>query len=179
MQIRRVRFPLAGRGLVRDRVQIAAAKAGKCLSEKKVAKARITTGLFLFNRVPQRNGLSYNFGIPSRPDNRPRERAMPDDSPDKILIGISNGRARSMARLADGTYADRVAVAAGAGLVTDKTGKHTFDLGSLASKFTYDTDGNQTSVTYGPDPNGLYVRQTSTWENGLLMSESAWELVTP
>lgn len=104
---------------------------------------------------------------------------MPDDSPDKILIGISNGRARSMARLADGTYADRVAVAAGAGLVTDSTGEHTFDLGSLASKFTYDTDGNQTSVTYGPDPSGLYVRQTSTWENNLLMAESAWVLVKP
>lgn len=102
-----------------------------------------------------------------------------ENSPDKILIGISSGRVRSMARLPDGSYADRVAVAAGAGLVTDSTGEHTFDLGSLPSKFSYDTDGNQTSVTYGPDPSGLYVRQTSTWEGGLLMAESAWELVTP
>lgn len=102
-----------------------------------------------------------------------------DNLPDKIIFGIGDGRKRSMARLPDGTYADRVAVAAGAGLVTDSTGEHTFDLGSLPSKFTYDADGNQTTVTYGPDPSGLYVRQTSTWENGLLMAESAWELVTP
>lgn len=102
-----------------------------------------------------------------------------NDSPDKILIGIANGRTRSMSRLPDGSYADRVAVAAGAGLVTDSTGEHTFDLGSLPSKFTYDTDGNQLTVTYGPDPSGLYVRQTSTWQNGLLMAESAWILVTP
>lgn len=102
-----------------------------------------------------------------------------DNSPDKILFGIGQGHTRSMARLPDGSYADRVAVAAGAGLVTDSTGEHTFDLGSLPSTFTYDADGNQKTVTYGPDPSGLYVRQTSVWENGLLMSESAWVLVTP
>lgn len=102
-----------------------------------------------------------------------------ENLPDKIIFGIGSGRTRSMARLPDGSYADRVAVAAGAGLVTDSTGEHTFDLGSLPSKFTYDADGNQTSVTYGPDMSGLYVRQTSKWENNLLMSESAWELVTP
>lgn len=99
--------------------------------------------------------------------------------PDKIFFGIGQNAARSMSRLPDGSYADRIAIAAGAGLVTDSTGAHTFDITSLASTFTYDTDGNQTSVTYGPDPMGLYVRQISTWQNGLLMAESAWEVVTP
>jgi hypothetical protein len=106
-----------------------------------------------------------------------RERIMADETPDKIQFGIGSGRTRAMLRQPDGSYADRVAIAAGAGLVTDQTGEHTFDLGSLACRFRYDGNGNQTMVTYGPDPSGRFVRQTSTWENELLMSESAWFLV--
>lgn len=102
---------------------------------------------------------------------------MADGIPDKIVFGIGNSRTRAMVKLADGSYADRVAVAAGAGLVTDETGEYTFDLGSMASQFRYDPEGNQTVVTYGPDPAGRFVRQVSSWQNGLLMGESAWFLV--
>lgn len=83
-----------------------------------------------------------------------------------------------MLRLADGSYADRVAISAGAGLVTDKTGKYTFDLGSLASKPTYDADNNQISLTYGPDQNGRYIRQQSFWSAGNRWEgDSAWTVV--
>lgn len=100
------------------------------------------------------------------------------DNPDKITFGIGDGKTRSMVRLADGSYADRVAVAAGAGLVTDATGQYTFDLGSLASRPEYDSAGNQVKLTYGPDPMGRYVQQTSTWAaNNLWMGDSAWRVV--
>jgi hypothetical protein len=99
-----------------------------------------------------------------------------DNSPDKIIFGIGDGRARSMVRLADGSYADRIAISAGAGLVTDSSGEFTFDLSSLASRFKYDSDNNQTQATYGPDQMGRYVTQNSTWENNLLVAESAWVL---
>lgn len=104
---------------------------------------------------------------------------MPQNSfPEKITFGIGADSTRSMVRLPDGSYADRVAIAAGAGLVTDKTGKHTFDLGSLASKPEYDDENNQVAITYGPDPFGLYVRQTSQWgPNNRWEGDSAWTVV--
>lgn len=103
---------------------------------------------------------------------------MADDTPDKLSFGIGQGYTRNMVRLADGSYAERTAPAAGAGLVTDSTGQVMFDLSSLPSKFTYDADGNQTSATYGPDMAGRFVRQTSTWQNNLLVGESAWVMVS-
>jgi hypothetical protein len=102
---------------------------------------------------------------------------MADDTPDKIIFGIGNGRSRAMVRLPDGSYADRVAISAGAGLVTDESGQYTFDLSSLASRFRYDEQGNQVMATYGPDQQGRFIRQTSVWENGMLMGESAWFMV--
>ena len=81
-----------------------------------------------------------------------------------------------MVRLADGSYADRIAISAGAGLVTDSSGQATFDLSSLASTFKYDADNNQIQATYGPDPMGRYVTQKSTWQNNLLIAESAWAI---
>lgn len=102
---------------------------------------------------------------------------MANESPPTIDFGIGQGYKRSMRRLADGSYADVSAPAYGSGLVTDESGQHTFDLGSMPSRFKYDADGNQTMSTYGPDKSGLFVRQTSSWENGLLMGESAWFLV--
>lgn len=103
---------------------------------------------------------------------------MADDTPDKITFGIGAGRTRTMVRLADGSYADRVAISAGAGLVTDATGQYTFDLGSLASKPEYDAEGNQIKLTYGPDQMGRYVQQTSTWgPNNQWLGDSAWHLV--
>ncbi len=102
---------------------------------------------------------------------------MPDSPPDKIIFGIGQGSTRGMVRLADGTYADRYAPAFGAGIVTDNTGEFTFDTVSLASKMTYDADGNQTSIIYGPDMAGRRIMQTSQWENGLLKSDSDWQLV--
>jgi hypothetical protein len=103
---------------------------------------------------------------------------MANNTPEKIRIGVANGAHRALVKLADGSYADRVALAAGAGLVTDATGNYTFDLGSLASKPAYDSEGNQISLTYGPDQNGRYVRQTSTWgPNNLWLGDSAWHIV--
>lgn len=102
---------------------------------------------------------------------------MADDTPDKITFGIGQGYTRKMVRLADGSYADTSAPAFGAGIVTDNTGQFTFDIVSLASKLTYDNDGNQTSIVYGPDQMGRRIMQTSQWANGLLMSDSDWQLV--
>lgn len=102
---------------------------------------------------------------------------MANESPPTIDFGIGQGYKRSMRRLADGSYADVSAPAYGAGLVTDRTGKNTFDIGSLPSKYKYDMDRNPISATYGPNPAGLFVRQTTTWVDGLLDSESAWVLV--
>lgn len=100
-----------------------------------------------------------------------------DNSPDKIIFGIGQGSTRKMVKLADGSYADVHAPAYGAGLVTDSTGEHTFDIGSLPSKYRYNADRNPISATFGPNSAGLFVRQTSTWVDGLLDSESAWFLV--
>lgn len=100
-----------------------------------------------------------------------------DNSPDILAFGIGGDRTRALKRLPNGSYVDMTAPAYGSGIVTDATGEHTFDLGSLACKFRYDDAGNQTAVTYGPDSQGRFVRQTSTWENDRLMAESAWFLV--
>lgn len=102
---------------------------------------------------------------------------MADELPDKILFGIADGKTRAMVRLPDNTYADRVAPAVGGGLVTDSTGQVMFDIGSLPCKIGYDTDGNQNVITFGPDPKGRFVRQTSTWQSGRLVAESAWVMV--
>lgn len=99
------------------------------------------------------------------------------DSPDKITFGIGQGFTRKMVRLADDSYADVTAPAYGSGLVTDSTGQYTFDISSLPSKYTYDADRNMTSATYGPNPSGKFVRQTSKWVDSLLDSESSWFLV--
>lgn len=99
------------------------------------------------------------------------------DNPDKITFGIGQGFTRKMVQLADGSYADVSAPAFGAGIVTDNTGEFTFDIVSLASKITYDNDENQTSITYGPDKSGRRIMQTSQWANGLLVSDSDWQLV--
>jgi len=103
---------------------------------------------------------------------------MADDNPDKILFGIGQGKTRAMVKLADGSYADRFAPASGSGLVTDQSGEYTFDTNSMPSRYKYDADGNMISATFGPDKSGRFVRQTSTWENGLLQAESAWFLVS-
>lgn len=102
---------------------------------------------------------------------------MANESPPTIDFGIGQGYKRSMRRLADGSYADVSAPAYGAGIVTDNTGKYTFDIVSLASTMTYDADGNQTSIIYGPDLLGRRILQTSQWDNGRLMSDSDWQLV--
>lgn len=102
---------------------------------------------------------------------------MADNAPDKISFGIGQGYKRNMKLLADGSYADMSAPAYGAGIVTDNTGKYTFDTVSLASRLTYDSDGNQTSIVYGPDLQGRRIKQTSTYENGLMVADSDWQLV--
>ena len=102
---------------------------------------------------------------------------MANESPPTIDFGIGQGYKRSMRRLADGSYADVSAPAYGAGIVTDNTGEFTFDIVSLGSVMTYDPDGNQTSIVYGPDMQGRRIMQTSQWDNGRLMSDSDWQLV--
>lgn len=61
--------------------------------------------------------------------------------------------------------------------VVDSTGQYVFNLDSLASAPTYDVNGNQVTITYGPDVSGRSIRQTSTWTNGVWMGDSAWVLV--
>jgi hypothetical protein len=103
---------------------------------------------------------------------------MADDTPEKIIFGIGNGRSRSMQRLPDGSYADRVAISAGAGLITDNTGRFTFDLSSLASQPEYDDEGNQVKITYGPDQHGRYVMQESRWLPGNVWNgDTDWTVV--
>lgn len=103
---------------------------------------------------------------------------MPDEnSPQKLRFGIGQSNTREMVRLASGSYADVSAPAYGAGIVTDNTGNFTFDIVSLASVMTYDPDGNQTSIIYGPDMAGRRIMQTSQWQDGRLMSDSDWQLV--
>lgn len=99
------------------------------------------------------------------------------EGPAKISFGIGSNSKRNMVRLADGSYADVYAPAFGAGIVTDNTGDFTFDIVSLASAMTYDIDGNQTSIIYGPDMAGRRIMQTSQWQDGKLMSDSDWQLV--
>lgn len=102
---------------------------------------------------------------------------MADDAPDKITFGIGQGWTRKMVKLADGSYADAYAPAYGAGMVTDNTGEFIFDTSSLAGRYGYDSDGNQVWVVYGPDNSGRRIKQTSEWQNGLLMADSNWQLV--
>jgi hypothetical protein len=102
---------------------------------------------------------------------------MAEDQPNKIRFGIGQNQTREMVKLASGSYADVYAPAFGAGIVTDNTGDFTFDTISLASKLTYDADGNQTSIIYGPDKSGRRIMQTSQWEDGRLISDSDWQLV--
>lgn len=102
---------------------------------------------------------------------------MANESPPTIDFGIGQGYKRSMRRLADNSYADVSAPAYGAGIVTDNSGKFTFDIVSLGSAMTYDQDGNQTSIIYGPDMQGRRIMQTSQWQDGRLMSDSDWQLV--
>lgn len=102
---------------------------------------------------------------------------MADDTPDKIYFAIGSNYARSMVRLADGTYADRTAPAFGGGLVTEVTGQVTFDVNSLPAKRVLDADGNMVQITCGPDSKGRFVRQTYTWLDGNQVSDSAWFMV--
>lgn len=102
---------------------------------------------------------------------------MADTPSNKLRFGIGQGQTREMVRLASGAYADVYAPAYGSGLVTDSTGENTFDTNSLPSRYKYDADGQMISATFGPDKNGLFVRQTSEWQNNLLVAESAWFLV--
>lgn len=96
-----------------------------------------------------------------------------------IHVATADGRVQKLAEIEPGVYAPVYAAAyGGAGVITDNTGKYRFDINSLASQLTYDTNGNQTSITYGPDMAGRRVKQTSTWgENNQLLSDSDWQLV--
>ncbi|SDH41128.1 MULTISPECIES: hypothetical protein [unclassified Duganella] len=67
--------------------------------------------------------------------------------------------------------------AASSNVVVDSTGKFSFDLNSLASAPTYNTDGKITTLTYGPDANGRSIRQTTTWQDDKWMGDSPWVLV--
>ena len=99
---------------------------------------------------------------------------MPD-----IKVATAGGQLQKLIDLGDGTVAQVFATAhGGAGVITDSTGKYRFDVNSLASQITYDTAGNQASITYGPDAQGRYIKQTSTWSAaGQLLGDSAWTLV--
>ncbi len=107
---------------------------------------------------------------------------MPD-----IYVATAGGQVQKLQEIEPNTYAPVVAAAyggagdkpdAGSFLITDSTGKYRFDVNSLASKIEYDAAGNQVAITYGPDKQGRYIKQTSTWSgSGQLMGDSAWQLV--
>lgn len=99
---------------------------------------------------------------------------MPD-----IRVATAAGRVQKLQEIEPGVYAPVFAAAyGGAGVISDNTGQYRFDVNSLASKMTYDSEGNQTSIMYGPDLNGRRIMQTSTWgPNNLLMHDSDWQLV--
>lgn len=59
-------------------------------------------------------------------------------------------------------------------VVVDSTTSYTIDLESLPKQYGYDSSGNLTTTTVGPDAAGNYFRQTLTYTNGLLTNESAW-----
>jgi len=103
---------------------------------------------------------------------------MADDHPDKIPFAIGSGQIKNLMRLADGSYADPVALAAGGGLVTEVTGQVTFDVNSLPAKRVLDADGNVVQITCGPDSKGRFVRQTYVWQDGNQVSDSAWFMVS-
>lgn len=100
------------------------------------------------------------------------------DLPDKIYFGVGSGATRAMVLLPDSTYADRIALSAGGGLVTEVTGQVTFDVNSLPAKRVLDADGNVIQITCGPDSKGRFVRQTYVWVDGNQVSDSAWFMVS-
>jgi len=99
---------------------------------------------------------------------------MPD-----IKVATAAGLVQKLQEIEPGVHAPVVATAyGGAGVISDNTGHYRFDVNSLASKMTYDEDGNQLTITYGPDLSGRRIMQTSVWgPNNVLMSDSDWQLV--
>lgn len=96
-----------------------------------------------------------------------------------INVATAGGKTQKFAVLEDGTVVPVfVSAYGGAGVITDLTGMYRFDVNSLASQIGYDSAGNQTSIIYGPDHGGRYIKQTSTWSpSGQLLGDSAWQLV--
>lgn len=99
---------------------------------------------------------------------------MPD-----IEVATAAGGTQLLQEIRPGVYAPVHATAyGGAGVITDNTGQYRFDINSLASVLTYDSDGNQLTITYGPDKQGRRIMQTSQWgDNNRLLSDSDWQLV--
>lgn len=98
---------------------------------------------------------------------------MPD-----IKVATADGRVQRLVDLGDGSVAPVYAAAyGGAGVISDSTFTYRFDVNSLPSAITYDSEGNQTTIMYGPDQNGRYIMQTSTWgADNKLLGDSAWQL---
>lgn len=99
---------------------------------------------------------------------------MPD-----IYVATAGGQVQKLQEIEPKVYAPITAAAyGGAGVISDNTGMYRFDVNSLASQMTYDADGNQLTITYGPDKSGRRIMQRSVWgPNNLLMSDSDWQLV--
>lgn len=99
---------------------------------------------------------------------------MPD-----IKVSTAAGQVQKLVEFEPGVFAPVVATAyGGAGVITDSTFTYRFDVNSLASRMTYDDDGNQLTITYGPDKAGRRIMQTSTWgANNQLLHDTGWQLV--
>lgn len=99
---------------------------------------------------------------------------MPD-----IYVATAGGQVQKLQEIEPKVYAPVMAAAyGGAGVISDNTGMFRFDVNSLASRMTYDADGNQLTITYGPDRSGRRIMQTSTWgPNNLLLHDTDWQLV--
>ena len=57
---------------------------------------------------------------------------------------------------------------------TNDPAEQDFDYDSLAQAFEYDEDGNLSTITAGPDSNGISYVQTFTWTDGRLTTISPW-----
>ena len=96
-----------------------------------------------------------------------------------IKVATAGGRVQKLVEIEPNVYAPVIAAAyGGAGVISDNTGSYRFDVNSLASALTYDANGNQSSIMYGPDANGRRIMQTSVWNSdNQLVADSDWQLV--
>jgi hypothetical protein len=97
--------------------------------------------------------------------------------PSTKRVRVAQGVEKTLMQMPDGSYAE--VVVSGGNMLVDSTWAYPFNPDVLPCSVTYDGNNHQTSITYGPDQDGRYFRQTSTWSGDLWMGDTAWVVVTP